>query len=734
MLFFCFKTNSIFNQELESPLMSVLHTEGIDWFSEKLYETIIFSNEYGDAQFRTYPLNLIARSGFYRLANQITSQLTINASNVTLDMNGFSITGASNGIVVNGNLSNITIYNGVIESVTSDGLVVNPGCKNIYLKDITIKNAIRGIYLNQTIDGCVENCDLYLNTTGLELNSCHNIVVKNCFASQNKSVGYGLLSSTTCVFEGCEALSTGFGNTSIATTDISGFASRNGVGNIFERCIANATQGITLTGFNAAVAGFSLTGSETCSQIIDSQAGNSLTNSSGVTSSYGVLIKPTVPLLTLVNSTGTTRMDRCAWSPDGKYLAAVQSGGAGNQFFIYQVDYIQETMSLVASTLSAITSLFDVAWSPCGQFLTVGLSTTSTQLFRIYSFDRHNNKLIALNGDVSGTGSVYRAQWHPSGRYILICASAVAGNKLRLYRFDPVTYVLTLIAGDLSTGNIYGGAWSPDGKYFAIGGDTLTAGAGNLFRIYRFNQQSETITEIGGALSTVSYVEPIAWSPSGRYIGVGGDGFPTNDFIIYRFNATTETFSQIAGAGGTTGSTNALSWSPDEGYLAISYNGQAQELKLYAFDPGIPSLSLLQQTEGTGSNFRGSAFSPTGEYFAAARINGTFKLLLYRAFIFPSGNVLNNVQVNGNGESLGIYSFGISGSSMSNLITQNTAYDSNFNYRFAANVFNPLFGLEPTLLQNVSLQTNIPIPQELNITLRLQRIETLAQSLADNLL
>ena len=96
--------------------------------------------------YRSFPLSSIAIAGFYYLAGNVANQITISASNVTLDLNGHTVSGGTNGIVVNGGLSNVTIKNGRIDGVSADGIQINGGCRNIIIQDVLIKNSIRGIY------------------------------------------------------------------------------------------------------------------------------------------------------------------------------------------------------------------------------------------------------------------------------------------------------------------------------------------------------------------------------------------------------------------------------------------------------------------------------------------------------------------------------------------------------------------------------------------------------------
>ena len=56
------------------------------------------------------------------------------------------------------------------------------------------------------------------------------------------------------------------------------------------------------------------------------------------------------------------------------------------------------------------------------------------------------------------------------------------------------------------------------------------------------------------------------------------------------------------------------------------------------------------------------------------------------------------------------------------------------NYEFVTNVFNPLFEVAPSDIQNISLDGCAPTIQADGIEARVRRIELLAESLIDNLL
>ena len=75
---------------------------------------------------------------------------------------------------------------------------------------------------------------------------------------------------------------------------VAGFISTNGSGNIFENCIANATQALSTTDSNSLVAGFALRGTESYCKIIGCESANASASSTGVTVPYGILLQATL--------------------------------------------------------------------------------------------------------------------------------------------------------------------------------------------------------------------------------------------------------------------------------------------------------------------------------------------------------------------------------------------------------------------------------------------------------
>jgi len=657
----------------------------------------------------TYPFLTIKMPGFYQLASNVSNQITISASDVTLDMNGGTVSGGTNGIVINSGLNNVTVKNGVITSVSSNGIQVGAGCSNITIKDVHVKNAIRGIDCEQVTNGLIKNCDFNVSTTGLLLDACHNITVQHCTARANTHAGYDVLSSTTCSFIECSALSTGQGNSTLYGNTVFGFVSANGNGNIFERCIANSTQALSTTDSNSLIAGFALRGSEGCTKIIDSEGANSQTNVNGFTVPYGILLEGTLDSVQSITgdfgSGGPEYVWKVAWSPDGQYVAVSALGLAdtlGNQLQIFQFDRVARTLTSITAALGIVGEVYAIDWSPDGNYIAVGGVSLPGNVFQVFKFNRATGTLTSIAGALGTAPSILSVNWSPDGNYIAVGGDLLTGsNEFQVFRFDRAVGTVTSIAGALGTaGFVYSVNWSPDGQYVAVGGDGLSGGTGHEFQIFRFNRAAGTLTSIAGALGTAALVYSVNWSPDGNYIAVGGtDLTGGNEFQVFKFDRAAGTVTSIAGALGTAGDVYSANWSPDGQYI------------------GVGGLEL------TGSN----------------------ELQIFSGLQFPGKNVIKGNTVYCNSGAQFPSGVGISAPSISNMVIGNTAFNNPIprganapivesNYAFVTNVFNQLFGDAPTALQNISLSGIDPILNRFDIPGGLNRLEALAESLIDNLL
>ena len=150
----------------------------------------------------TTPFN-ITTSGSYYLTTNLTvsagTAITIAASGVTLDLNGFTIAstepGATGyGIVLSANLSDVTIFHGHIRGgVTNNGSGTFSGAgfgsgiygsvaKNVQVSGVSVSGVLNyGIYLSQADSTLVESCSVHTTGSyGIIANTIKSSLALNC--------------------------------------------------------------------------------------------------------------------------------------------------------------------------------------------------------------------------------------------------------------------------------------------------------------------------------------------------------------------------------------------------------------------------------------------------------------------------------------------------------------------------------------------------------------------------
>ena len=149
---------------------------------------------------------MISASGSYYLGFDVMGDITIDVSNVILDLNGHLVTGS---ISVSPDLSDVAIMNGFVTTSVSDGIDVATGCSNIHLHNITIRysSGNNGV----TVTGgtnvrikevtCLGTGITMASVDGLALSGCSNAVVCNCTI-----VGDGLLGDGLSIRDDCQKI------------------------------------------------------------------------------------------------------------------------------------------------------------------------------------------------------------------------------------------------------------------------------------------------------------------------------------------------------------------------------------------------------------------------------------------------------------------------------------------------------------------------------------------------
>lgn len=233
------------------------------------------------------PFNITASGSYYLTTNlNVTSGngVGIFANNVTLDLNGFTIsstapsaTGTAILMAPSGNVTNISIFNGFINSgVTNNGsgvyggsgfengiysgyyahnvrvsTVSVRGClndgiyadDNVIVKDCTVTTAgVFGIYATTVSDSTADDCGAY-GISAVTVNNCYGL-------STSSSYGAGIRAQTA---NNCTGICTGNGNGIYAYDVASGCYGYSASGTGLAALIASVCHGANVNGTSLSV-------------------------------------------------------------------------------------------------------------------------------------------------------------------------------------------------------------------------------------------------------------------------------------------------------------------------------------------------------------------------------------------------------------------------------------------------------------------------------------------------
>ena len=664
----------------------------------------------------------ITESGNYCVNNSFSGSLIIDADNVSVDVNGYVITGD----VTIADHTNVEVWNGTIDGNGSDALVAQSGCSDIQIHQIVVRNAQRGIYFDTVSKSTVSGCMLLNNTTGLQLENSFLNTIEKTQAKQNTDAGFDLISSTTNCFKECKAIDTGKNNAAVDGS-VFGFVSDNGADNIFERCIANATQNISATAFSTVVAGFGLKGSEKCTKIIDSESANAVT-SVGNAVAYGIWLETqTTDLLQSQTAAQTTNaISSLDWSGDDCYLAA----GNNAQLQMYTFD---PEFTIARSNITSVASLTfnntiqSLAWSPDTISLAV-VTSDPEQALNLVTFER-TNLTLENQSSIDRSELLNSVSWRFDARYVVVggVTNASTGNQLEVYTVDRVANSLTFAVGSSAAASIINSvSWHPTENLIAAGSDDEVI-------VFSFTSFPAALA-VEDSESTGEAYNVVSWSPDGSYIATGS---PTT-VRIYLYDQTNNELSLAASYvhGGTI---ESLDWSDDGAYLAFAgANGTLQDTVVLSFNRSTNTLSPVANVSSatTGQQATAVSWGASGDYIAVGNNETTFgeHIFIYKGLTFPLKNVItgNVIYCNNQGKSAASGS-GISGSAQSNMIIGNTGYNNPRNFIFVPNVFNQLFGQAPSDLQNISLDGCQAISTPDDIALIIKQTKQLLCSALDQL-
>jgi len=571
----------------------------------------------------------ISISDHYCLANDITGDVLITATNVVFDLNGHIISGGTNGIVVTGN--EVFIHNGTVRNASEAGIKVT-GDKNKF-----------------------EGLDLVANTTGMELVGANANVVRESRALCNTSAGFSLvLSQRNCITNNKAINNCGGGN-------VFGFVSVDGMCNLFDANVAENNK--TTDGAPFFAAGFMLGDIENNSKIIHSQASctrgdNSfgiLLNHSNITTAQARQLLENVDFtLDELATASSGSRTAVAWQVcDGtSYLAT--GGISGNEIEIFEFDSFPGSLTSIAISDSRARAL---DWLENSKLLAVGGVDGTLDKVQIFEFDPDAQSVVGISNLFDHTADVHAVKWLvcDNTKYVAIgganaMSGSGAGAEVRVLEYDCTTSVLSeVISATFDNGSLVLDLdWLVcDGaKFLAFG----QSGTTNPLRVVEFDVTNSVLRSVESV--AVDHTQAVAWlvCDTSKYLAVGRGESP---FIrIYEFDTTTSQLTEIADFVDTS-SVHSVDWHVCNGikYLAIGTSDPTQ-VTVLEFEPIGQTLTEIVSFTHGNTIFSVDWLESNGRTFLGIggdQSNGiTVRALQFNGCRLPFCNIVKKNHANNN--------------------------------------------------------------------------------------
>jgi len=592
----------------------------------------------------------ITEGGCYELIDNTQACVTIDADDVLIRLNGFTLFGS---IIIASGHNNIEIINGKIKNndCANHGILVEDNTHNIQILDIVLFDFLSGagIYLNGAAEGeikscCIEHSKIRNCSKGLVANYTKKSTIQNCQASNCSQAGFEFNNSKFNEINACSALE-------ISNDDgieVVGFASKSGQGNLFYQCV---TEGIYLsTGtFCTNAIGFLLGGTEAVmeeeSKVIECIIDSTKTATIGISPAYGIFLEPQIlssGLSLIEDNDFGAEVKSVAWSHDRQYLAA----GGDRKLAIFQPN--GSLLIPIATEILDQDIILRVAWSPDGKYLAI-----CAEKIYIYQFNGSSLVEIVEYAIPLSEGALDIA-WSPDSKYI---TAGTLDGEVYILQFDGSSLVER---ADYSLAvSVNAVSWSPDGQYIAAASDN---------KVYVLEFLVSALIEVG-EYTFGDIALSVAWSPDGKYLAAG-----SNDDHVYVLQFTGSSLVEIANYEILADRTLDVAWSPGGKYIAAG--SEDNNLYVLQFDGS----SLVEITDYTlGDVVLGVAWSPDGAYLAAGSNDPDEKVYIFSIMNAPSKNVIDGNRIcNTSGAFNGI---GIVGGG-DNLFIRNIGYHNDVNFSY----------------------------------------------------
>lgn len=323
-------------------------------------DTSLISNCEATPIFNTNATQVLAESGRYCLAEDITAAdgtnvLEINADSISVDLNGYTINVPADiagvggvGISVSPGINDVRIYNGLIDGGGEGLRGIDVGLMfDIRIEDITCRSLSIGIF-SSAQNMVVNRVIIENNTQGIVMSGVLSGEMNDCLA-QNNGSGIEMVSSTSLAINGCScifnngngfsasALSGGLEFTDCSATGNAGdgFFTSTAQDLVFRNCVSSLNNNANLNGY-----GFNITSGSTGLQFISCIANGNFQDGFFVDGSSVVSLVScgadtnNVNGFTIVSPgglLGTTLVQNCSAMNNGAY--GFSDGTGTNQFY-----------------------------------------------------------------------------------------------------------------------------------------------------------------------------------------------------------------------------------------------------------------------------------------------------------------------------------------------------------------------------------------------------------------
>jgi len=656
----------------------------------------------------------IIAPGSYHVLQNITGQVIVDADDVFIEMNGFTLIGEAGKdsvITINAEKKNIVIQNGHIigNDQTHPGILAKESARALVLKDLHISNCDNGIHFvgleGEEIKCChVLDCFITGCKRGAVLEHMTMSVFEHCDTCCCTYTSFELINCKYNKFKKCKAVRTG---NSEPDKMAMGYSAVGGFDNLFYECMA---EGINKTGTSdwcTKVIGFNFGFNENnipeqeskiVSCLVDSVKAVDWATAFGIR--LDMILKDQVTelgsgeVVTIGINQNNDELtlesylhSELDWSPQCDLIAFGEfwiPGELGAYKFVRfdgvdLKDVITKHTRAIPPAPAVATDIFPfrVQFSPDGQFLLVNGRPDNAADPDLNIYEVKTGALIDTIFSVPGAPATTLspdAAWFNCGNKIALSANTGGNGALGefyVYLFDGKELTLSRLYS--SAGGNNGGplSISPDDKFLAIN----WAGSNDLnivniqTGVFTFVADGGIYSRFNPAVCCDKYYVAVIDSSNNLLL----HGFQTNPTFSINPNLATLTFGDISDA----------QWHPTGKYLAIARSSGV--VYVYRFDPNaatiLERIDELTHITRVGTGVINIAWSPCGNFLAI--LGGKHPATQTDFEVIEVGDSVKNCLVDSNKVANctgGICSFGIFGCSCCNGIMRNVAYESCINF------------------------------------------------------